>query len=182
MSPLTPPPRTCPKGTRIVACRNSFASGVSADTRPIASLAGTNSVPEKKASLLLMARGPLDVGRGSCSDDRHDDGRRRPLEVDSVVCDEVCASFVAGPPGRVSITMRKGSRITELPSVVTPHRRWDAALRDSLIAFDPPVTSCWRAVSRSAIRSALAGSSGSADPSLVEVPPNPFAQLFGNAP
>jgi len=99
-----------------------------------------------------------------------------------VVCDELCASLVAGPPGRVSITMRKGSRITELPSVVTPHRRWDAALRDSLIAFDPPVTSCWRAMSRSAIRSALAGSSGSADPSLVEVPPNPFAQLFGNEP
>jgi hypothetical protein len=60
-------------------------------------------------------------------------------------------------------------------------RRWAAALRDSLIAFDPPVTSCWRAMSRDAISSALATSSGSADASLVEVP-NPFAQLFGNEP
>jgi len=110
------------------------------------------------------------------------DAVRRHLEVDSVVCEELCASLVAGPPGRVSITMRKGSRITELPSVVTPHHRWDAALRDSLIAFDPPVTSCWRAMSRDATSSALAGSSGSADASLVEVPPNPFAHLVGNEP
>jgi hypothetical protein len=28
---------------------------------------------------------PLDVGRGSCTDDGHDDGSRRHLEVDSVV-------------------------------------------------------------------------------------------------
>lgn len=110
---------------------------MSADTRPIASLAGTTSVPEKKG--LPDAHGswsgrrqgdrtrlpmsdvgqcvqhieePLDVGRGSCTDDRHDDGRRRHLEVDSVVCEELCARLVAGPPGRVSITMRKESRAT----------------------------------------------------------------------
>jgi hypothetical protein len=77
--------------------------------------------------------------------------------------------------------MRNGSRITEPPFIVTPLRRWAAAMRDSL-AFDPPVTSRWRAMSRDAISSALAGSSGSADASLVEVPPNPFAQLFGNEP
>ena len=41
---------------------------------------------------------PLDVGRGSCTDDRHDDGRRRHLEVDSVVCEELCASLVEVPP------------------------------------------------------------------------------------
>src|ERR1700754_2158135 len=114
MSPLTPPPRICPKGTD--RCLQEFVR--------------------------LWGVGRYAADRGSCSDDRHDDGRRRPLEVDSVVCDELCASLVAGPPGRVSIAMRKGSRITEPPSVVTPHRRWAAALTDSLIAFDPPVTSC----------------------------------------
>ena len=41
---------------------------------------------------------PLDVGRGSCTDDRHDDGRHRHLEVDSVVCEELCASIVEVTP------------------------------------------------------------------------------------
>jgi hypothetical protein len=107
---------------------------------------------------------------------------RRHLEVDSVVCEELCASLVAGQGTWPGADHDAQSRITEPPSVVTPLRRRAAALTDSLIAFDPPVTSCWRAMSRDAISSALAGSSGSADPSLVEVPPNPFAQLFGNEP
>ena len=100
------------------------------------------------------------------------DAVRRHLDVDSVICEELCASLVAGQatwPG--ADPDAQGSRITEPPSVVTPLRRWAAALTDSLIAFDPPVTSCWRAMSGDAISSALAGSSGSADASLVEVPP-----------
>jgi len=110
------------------------------------------------------------------------DAVRRHLEVDSVVCEELCASLVAGQGTWPGADHDAQSRITEPPSVVTPLRRRAAALTDSLIAFDPPVTSCWRAMSRDAISSALAGSSGSADAGLVEVPPNPFAHLVGNEP
>ena len=156
---------------------------------------------------MLMARGPGDgkatrpdsrcrMSGSACSTSRNPStSGEAPAPMTATMTDAVdisrwtrwsvksCArASWAGPPGRVSITMRKGSRITEPPSVVTPLRRWAAALSDSQIAFDPPVTNCWRAMSRNAMSSALAGSSGSADASLVEVPPNPFAQLFGNEP
>ena len=68
------------------------------------------------------------------------DAVRRHLEVDSVVCEELCASLVAG------------------------QATWPGADHDAQS------------------RITLAGSSGSADASLVEVPPNPFAHLVGNEP
>ena len=43
-------------------------------------------------------RGTARRRAGSCTDDRHDDGRRGHFEVDSVVFEEPCASFVEVPP------------------------------------------------------------------------------------
>ena len=104
-----------PNGTRIVACRNSIASGVTTSPAVRFGIPGgaegvgryvADRIPggrhlrtgEEGNPLMLTARGPgdgkatgpdsdvgqcmqrieepLDVGRGSCTDDRHDDGRR----------------------------------------------------------------------------------------------------------